>query len=68
MNDWMDGTRTRGFFMPRSRGAVDGLERKRGPEAFEMCGLGAFQEQYPKGKNYVVSPLNGRRMSGCRPV
>jgi hypothetical protein len=24
-----------------------------------MRGLAAFREQYPKGKNYAVSPLNG---------
>ena len=44
--------------MPRSREAVDAIECKWKPEAFETRGLKAFREHYPKGKNYVVSPLN----------
>jgi uncharacterized protein len=47
------------FVVPRSRDTVDAIECKWNPEAFETRGLGAFREQYPKGKNYVVSPLNG---------
>src|ERR1035437_7851931 len=47
------------FVVPRSRDAVDAIECKWKPEAFETRGLRAFREQYPKGKNYVVSPLNG---------
>jgi len=47
------------FVMPHGRDAVDAIECKWNPEAFETRGLAAFREQYPKGKNYAVSPLNG---------
>ena len=47
------------FVMPRGRDAADAIECKWKPESFETRGLAAFREQYPKGKNYVVSPLNG---------
>ena len=47
------------FVVPRGRDAVDAIECKWNPEAFETRGLAAFREQYPKGKNYAVSPLNG---------
>jgi hypothetical protein len=47
------------FVVPHGRDAVDAIECKWNPEAFETRGLAAFREQYPKGKNYVVSPLNG---------
>ena len=47
------------FVVPRSRDAVDAIECKWKPDAFETRGLQALREQYPKGKNYVVSPLNG---------
>jgi hypothetical protein len=29
------------------------------PAGFEPRGLAAFRASYPRGKNYVVSPLNG---------
>jgi predicted AAA+ superfamily ATPase len=47
------------FVVPHGRDAVDAIECKWNPEAFETRGLAAFREQYPKGKNYTVSPLNG---------
>ena len=47
------------FVVPRGRDSVDAIECKWNPEAFESRGLGAFRDQYPNGKNYVVSPLNG---------
>lgn len=47
------------FVVPRSRDAVDAIECKWKPEAFETRGLAAFRANYPRGKNYVVSPLNG---------
>jgi uncharacterized protein len=47
------------FVLPRGRDAADAIECKWKPDAFETRGLAAFREQYPKGKNYVVSPLNG---------
>jgi predicted AAA+ superfamily ATPase len=46
------------FVVPYGRDAVDAIECKWNPEAFETRGLAAFREQYPKGKNYAVSPLN----------
>jgi len=49
------------FVVPQGRVAVDAIECKWNPEAFETRGLAAFREQYPNGKNYVVSPLNGPR-------
>jgi hypothetical protein len=45
------------FVAPRSRDAVDAIECKWQPQAFTTRGLAAFRENYPKGKNYVVSPL-----------
>ena len=47
------------FVVPHGRDAVDAIECKWNPEAFETRGLAAFREQYPKGKNYAVIPLNG---------
>jgi uncharacterized protein len=47
------------FVVPRGRDAVDAIECKWKPDAFETRGLAAFRERYPKGNNYVVSPLNG---------
>jgi hypothetical protein len=47
------------FVVPRSREAADAIECQWKPEAFETRGLKAFREQYPKGRNYVVSPLSG---------
>jgi predicted AAA+ superfamily ATPase len=46
------------FVVPRSRDTVDAIECKWQPESFETRGLRAFREQYPKGRNYIVSPLN----------
>ena len=47
------------FIVPRGRDAADAVECKWNPEAFDTRGLASFRERYPKGKNYVVSPLNG---------
>ena len=47
------------FVVPGGRDTVDAVECKWKPDAFETRGLKAFRDQYPKGKNYVVSPLNG---------
>jgi hypothetical protein len=46
------------FVVPRGRDAADAIEGKWKPDAFETRGLAAFREQYPKGKNFVVSPLH----------
>jgi uncharacterized protein len=47
------------FVVPRGRDTVDAIECKWKPQAFESRGLAAFREQYPKGKNFIVSPLTG---------
>lgn len=47
------------FVVPCGRDSVDAIECKWKPEAFETRGLKAFREYYPKGTNYLVSPLNG---------
>jgi hypothetical protein len=47
------------FVVPRGRDAVDAIECKWKPDAFETRGLAAFRVLYPKGKNYVVCPLSG---------
>jgi predicted AAA+ superfamily ATPase len=47
------------FVIPRGRNSVDAIECKWNPSAFESRGLSAFREIYPRGRNYVVSPLNG---------
>lgn len=47
------------FVVPRGREAVDAIECKWNPSAFETRGLVAFRAQYPEGNNYVVSPLPG---------
>lgn len=47
------------FVVPRGRDSVDAFECKWKPDAFETRGLAAFRALYPKGRNYVVSPLPG---------
>jgi hypothetical protein len=58
------------FVVPRSRDAVDAIECRWKPDAFEPRGLAAFREHYPKGNNFVVSPLNGpayeRNLNGMK--
>ncbi|MSU49527.1 MAG: ATP-binding protein [Opitutus sp.] len=60
VNFWRDKQqREVDFVIPRTRDAVDAIECKWNPGAFETRGLLAFREHYPKGRNYIVSPLNG---------
>ncbi len=47
------------FVLPRGRDSADAIECKWKPEAFETRGLAAFRALYPRGRNYVASPLNG---------
>ncbi len=47
------------FIIPRGRGAVDAIECKMNPAAFEVRGLEALRRVYPSGDNYVVCPLAG---------
>ncbi len=48
------------FIRPRSREAVDAYECKWNPDEFEAKALKAFRGYYPKGNNYLLSPLTGR--------
>lgn len=47
------------FVVPRGRDAVDAIECKWRPEEFGTRGLLAFRANYPKGRNYVVAPIEG---------
>lgn len=44
------------FVIPRSGTAVDAIECKWNAAAFETRGLRAFRDNYPRGRNYVLSP------------
>ena len=56
------------FVRPRGRDAVDAYECKWDPTAFDADALKVFREHYPKGKNYLLSPIAGpayaRRVQG----
>ncbi len=47
------------FVLPRGREAVDIIECKWNPDAHEARGLVAFRSCYPKGRNYLVTPVEG---------
>lgn len=47
------------FVVPRSRGSADAIECKWKPDAFDTRGMAVFRSLYPKGRNFVVSPLTG---------
>lgn len=47
------------FVVPRGRDVVDAIECRWNPDALEPRGLVAFRGLYPKGKNYIVCPLQG---------
>ena len=44
------------FVLPRGRDAVDAIECKWNPDAFELRGLKAFRDNYPNGRNYLLCP------------
>ena len=56
------------FVLPRARGVVDAVECKWSAGRFEPRGLAAFRANYPKGRNFVVSPdvpvAYARRLAG----
>ncbi len=60
------------FVIPRGRETVDAVECKWKPDAFETRGIAAFREHYSRGRNFVVSPLNGpmyeRTINGIKVV
>jgi hypothetical protein len=47
------------FVVPRRRDVVDAIECKWRADAFETRGLRAFRANYPKGRNFVVAPIEG---------
>jgi uncharacterized protein len=54
---WRDKSRREiDFVLPRSRGAVDAIECKWTPAAFEPENLIAFRALYPNGRNVVCCP------------
>ena len=55
---WRDKTgREVDFVIVRNRNQVDAIECKWDPAELDAAGLKAFRAAYPKGNNYVVSPL-----------
>lgn len=65
------------FIIPRTRDEVDAIECKWSPDHFEPSGLKLFRTLYPKGNNYVISPVSdtghAKRISGievwvCNPA
>ncbi len=57
---WRDkGGREVDFVRPRGRDTVDAYECKWNPAAFDAEALKVFRAAYPKGKNYLLSPITG---------
>jgi uncharacterized protein len=58
------------FVVPRQRAVVDAIECKWRAETFETRGLTAFRANYPKGRNFIVAPIDGpaydRTVNGLR--
>jgi hypothetical protein len=52
------------FVIPRHRGVVDAIECKWQPSVDTLPGLNALRERYPKGVNYIVSPIDGPPYAG----
>jgi predicted AAA+ superfamily ATPase len=56
------------FVVPRARGVVDAIECKWRADTLDARGLRAFRSNYPKGRNLVVSAIDGpgypRKMDG----
>jgi hypothetical protein len=47
------------FVLPRGRDRVEAIECKWKADAFDPRNLSAFRALYPRGRHFVVSPLNG---------
>ena len=47
------------FVLARRRDQIDTIECKWNPSDFDPSALKVFRSYYPKGKNYLVSPLTG---------
>jgi len=55
---WRDASgREIDFVVPRTRDRVDAIECKWDPASFEPAPLKLFRSYYPRGTNYLVSPL-----------
>ena len=48
------------FVRPRGRDTVDAYECKWSADEFDPAALKIFREYYPKGNNYLLSPITGR--------
>lgn len=46
------------FIIPRTRDEVDAIECKWSPDHFDPSGLKLFRTLYPKGNNYIISPVS----------
>jgi predicted AAA+ superfamily ATPase len=44
------------FVLPRGRNGVDAVECRWNPDALDPRGIKAFRENYPEGRNYLLSP------------
>ena len=56
---WRDATgREVDFVIPRSRNEVDAIECKWNADQFDPTALKVFRGYYPRGKNYLFSPLS----------
>lgn len=57
---WRDASgREVDFVIPRSRDEVDAIECKWDPAEFDATALRLFRTYYPRGGNYVLSPISG---------
>jgi predicted AAA+ superfamily ATPase len=52
------------FVLPRGRAHVDTIECKWAIDAFDVRGISAFRESYPKGRNILVCPQVTKAYSG----
>jgi predicted AAA+ superfamily ATPase len=56
---WRDASgREVDFVIPRDREKVDAIECKWDPEKLDPAAIKLFRSYYPKGDNYLVSPLS----------
>jgi hypothetical protein len=57
---WRDASgREVDFVIPRGRDEVDAIECKWDPVEFDATALRLFRTYYPRGGNYVLSPISG---------
>ena len=57
---WRDASgREVDFVIPRGRDQVDAIECKWDPAEFDATALRLFRTYYPRGGNYVLSPISG---------